>query len=173
MVFVHENKIALRKLEATDLLSLKELKDSTWMHTHRVSILNMTDQQGWFEKLSCSNTNYVLVAYEETESAQVSIGPLGIYKIFNIDWINGSAEIGYDMFEQFRGKGFGKRVVISGTGFCFKVLNLRRLTAEVLENNVASIKVIEAAGFEKEGVKKLAVLKEGVFLNSIVYGNVR
>lgn len=173
MIFTHKNSIAFRKLEQKDLESLKSLKDTTWRDTHRVSVLNMTDQQSWFEQLSRSHTNYVFVGYEEVDSAQIVVGPIGIYKVFNIDWINCSADIGYDVFGSFRGKGIGKKLVIAGTSLCFRMLNLRRLTAEILENNIASIKVIESAGFEREGQKRAAVLKDAVLLDSIIYGKLR
>lgn len=108
MVFRNNNGISFRKLEEKDLELLKELKDSTWMSTHHVSILNMWNQKNWFEWLSSNDRNFVFVAYEETESDVVSVGPFGIFKVFTIDWVNGTADIGYDVFDGFRKRGLGR-----------------------------------------------------------------
>lgn len=46
------------------------------------------------------------------------------------------------------------------TGFGFKELKLHKLWGAVITRNLASIKVLEKAGFQKEGI-----LREDKFLN--------
>ena len=45
-----------------------------------------------------------------------------------------------------------------------------RIDTEVLENNIASQKIILKTGFTQEGVRRKAVHKCGTYLDSNVYG---
>jgi RimJ/RimL family protein N-acetyltransferase len=95
---------------------------------------------------------------------------VGIFKIFGADYINRTADVGWDVFEDFRGKGLGKQLVAAGCAFCFDILALHRLTAEILANNIASLKCANAAGFQIEGTKRHAVHRLGEYIDSLVLG---
>lgn len=191
--FFKRHDIQLRKLEASDLPDLLALKKETWSETHRVALLNSTDQQKWFEQLDTnphSPSVIIMVGevsrtamekiLEKTHSALAmaanlaSIGydatSIGIFKINNIDWVNRSADVGWDIYDAWRGMGFGQLIVKAGCDFCFSILNLRRLNAEVLATNIPSRKCALRAGFVSEGHKREAVFKDGEFINSEVFG---
>jgi RimJ/RimL family protein N-acetyltransferase len=95
---------------------------------------------------------------------------VGLYKIQNIDWINRKYDSAHDIFEEYRGKGFSKPVLECGIDLGFEVLNMNRIDGEILENNVASIKSAEYAGFKHEGVRRKSIHKCGEYLNSIHIG---
>lgn len=161
-------EVIFRKLQRDDLPTLMELKQESWGTTHHVTIANMEDQERWFDSLDKNvhtPRNLMLMAY----SPKV-VSPFGIYKISEIDWVNGSCFAAWDIFKEFRGKKLGKPIVTAGTAFCFLVLNLRRVECEILETNIASQKCAEAAGFQCEGLKRESVAKLGKYLNSGVYG---
>lgn len=156
-------EVILRKLQRDDLPTLMELKQESWGTTHHVTIANMEDQERWFDSLDKNvhtPRNLMLMAY----SPKV-VSPFGIYKISEIDWVNGSCFAAWDIFKEFRGKKLGKPIVTAGTAFCFLVLNLRRVECEILETNIASQKCAEAAGFQREGLKRESVAKLGKYLN--------
>jgi RimJ/RimL family protein N-acetyltransferase len=167
-MFTHPSGIVLRKLQREELPFLLALKSDSGDKTHRVSILNEEDQNAWFDSLSheahCP-TNLILTAIKE--------GPIGVFKLFSIDWQNRSCEVGWDLFEPYRGKGLGKGLVQAGRDFAFQVLNLRRLDAEILSFHEASQKCAAAAGFLKEGVRRKAVWKRDSYYDSFCYGLVR
>ena len=161
----HEDDLHLRKVAEEDLPLLLALKSESWERTHRTAIANMVDQRRWLESLDPSiHQPGQLVLIAEIDR------PIGTFKISDIEWVNRRANVGWDIFEKYRGRGFGKKLVVVGTHFCFNVLNLHRLDAEILENNVASIKCATAAEFVLEGTKREAVFKNGVYLNSLVFG---
>lgn len=167
-MYKHGN-IRLRKVGEADLTFLNGIKDDTWENTHRVSILNDLDQRKWFETLDSrpnNPSNLVLIATDLNNLSAI----FGVLKILNIDYINGSADVGWDIHHSYRNKGYGKRLVRAGCDFCFDVLALRRLNAEILANNIASIKCAQAAGFVQEGCKRAAVIKRGESIDSIVVG---
>lgn len=167
MIFSDETTgICFRKLEESDLDQLLSLKKESWMTTHKVTICNIQDQKDWFNRLSKdthSPTSLILIA--ETESH-----PIGCWKISGVDWVSRKADVAWDIFHEYRGKGLGSKLVFTGCKFCSKMLNLRRLDAEILENNPASMRCAEKAGFVLEGNKRQSVFKNGSYLDSLVYG---
>jgi len=162
-MYHHKNGLTLKKIEREDLYWMKELKDESWFGTHQISILNMDNQQSWYEKINSSYRDIVLKAYSEASI-------IGLFKIFNIDFINRCCDVGWDIIKGNRGKGLGKKIVEAGTDFCFEVINLNRLTAEILNSNTYSRKCAENSGFMQEGVKRQQVLKCNEFYDSYVYG---
>jgi len=171
-MFEHSG-ITFTKLDFENLSALLALKNDTWMHTHTTTLANTSDQERWFESLDgnviCPR-NLVLQAHREDLPSDNMIG---IFKIFNINYVNSTANVAWDIFKPMRGKGHGKRIVQGGVKFCSDILNLRRLDAEILEHNVASIKCAEFAGFVREGVRRQAVYKSGHYIDSVIYGFLR
>ena len=174
--YLYENNgVVFRKLMKEDLNRLLCLKNESWSNTHKVTITNMDDQYKWYESLLKESVNYpnnlVLIAAIKLDKGGEPLTPtFGMYKILNINWVNRTANVGWDVFKVCRGKGYGKKMVAAGASFCFDVLNLRRLNAEILADNTASIKCAEAAGFTLEGTKMQEVHRCGKYIDSHVYG---
>lgn len=168
----HSNDLVLRKLAEKDLPLLLHLKQESWFGTHRVSIVNGSDQLRWFQGLDSDPhcpANLVLIAELEKDVS----GPVGIFKVAAVDYVSRVADVGWDVFADQRGKGLGKKLVCAGVSFCVSILNLRRLNAEILESNHASKSCARSAGFEKEGCKRSCIYKEGKYIDSEVWGYVR
>src|SRR5690606_29073108 len=68
-----------------------------------------------------------------------------------------------------REKGYGTEVLSLITQYCFTHLGLHQVYANVLADNLASIKLFEKSNFEKIGVKKDWVLIKGKFKDEILY----
>jgi len=162
-MYSHKNGLVLRKVEEHDLQDLKALKQESWYATHTTVFLNDQDQQDWFFRNIKDHRSLTLISEFENEA-------IGTYKIANIDPISHTAQIGYDIYKSFRGQGLGYKIVEAGTAFAFEILNIHRCEAEVLSNNIASSKVIEAAGFVLEGIKRKSIFKCGEYLDSKIYG---
>ena len=64
--------------------------------------------------------------------------------------VDGSVEIGYGLAEAFRGRGIGSEAVRQLGELLLARPDVRRLTAEVLLDNVASHRVLEKNGFAVE-----------------------
>lgn len=165
------HNISFQKLERNHLSLLKELKDESWLNTHSVTLVNMDDQNKWFDALTVDPKRLFLIAKDTTEEPLQYY--MGLFKLHNIDHINRSCDVGWDIFKAYRGQGLGKLLVEAGVNFCFNVLNFHRLNAEILTTNAASIKCAEFAGFEKEGVKRASNYKDSVYIDSICYGIVK
>lgn len=166
-MYKHKNGISLVKIEESDLLKLKNLKDESWFGTHSIIIINMTDQERWFKSLDSRNEIILKAFLTDTREE------IGLYKISNIDWMNRKYNSAHDIFEDQRSKGFSKRVLEAGVDFGFEVLNMNRIETEVLENNLASLKSAIWVGYLQEGIKRKCIHKCGEYLDSISLGILR
>lgn len=80
-----------------------------------------------------------------------------------------AASIGYWLGEEFWGRGVMSEVVPAFVNYCFANLPLHRISAEALENNPASARILEKAGFVLEGRLRKNVVKDGQILDSLLY----
>lgn len=97
---------------------------------------------------------------------------IGIISLFlDKDVYSKNAEISYWIGERYWLKGIGTIAVEYMTKYGFEVLKLHRIYAEVFENNVGSMLVLEKNGYKREGVLRDNVFKNGKYLDSVLYGN--
>lgn len=169
-MYLHKNDLYLRKITKTDLDALLELKSESWFGTHKISILNKEDQVKWFDKITNSKTDVILIGEQRNDKI---FEPIGTFKITGIDWTNRSCNIGEDIYRDYRGKGLGYKIVEAGVDFCFEILNMNRLDAEVLVTNIASQKVLFGGGFRKEGNRRKAVYKCNKYIDSLIFGIIK
>jgi len=83
-----------------------------------------------------------------------------------------AAEIGYWLGEPFWGRGIATRAVQTLTGWAFGRFSLVRIYARVFSSNPASARVLEKCGYEAEGRCRLAVRKDGRWLDELIYARV-
>jgi RimJ/RimL family protein N-acetyltransferase len=84
-----------------------------------------------------------------------------------------SAELGYWLGRRHWGRGIMTAVLGTFVTPAMTAFRLYRMYATVYANNPASMRVLEKAGFEREGMQKSAVVKRGELLDIIVYARVR
>jgi len=100
-----------------------------------------------------------------------AIGGLGFQ--IGADIARVSAEIGYWLGETYWGRGFATRAVDAASEWAFGEYKLTRIFALVFSHNLASVRVLEKAGFEKEGVLRRSAIKNGVVLDQLIYARLR
>ena len=76
---------------------------------------------------------------------------VGSVSLVHLDWDACTAEIGYWLLPEARGRGLAKRSVRLVTTWAFDVVGLAELRAEVLDGNDASWQVLMANGFRQVG----------------------
>ena len=80
-----------------------------------------------------------------------------------------TAEIGYWLGEPYWGRGIVTDALNGFSDYLFERTDLLRLFATVYDGNSASCRVLEKAGFEKEGVMRAFVEKNGEILDAHLY----
>ena len=97
----------------------------------------------------------------------------GIGLTFGADVARKSAELGYWLGEPFWGRGIASAAVRQICARGFGEYGLVRIYAEPFAYNKASQRVLEKCGFEREGVLRKSVLKNGEFYDSMLYALVK
>ena len=100
-----------------------------------------------------------------------AIGGLGFQVGVDIGRV--SAEMGYWISEAYWGRGFATRAVGAISEWAFAEYKLTRVFALVFSHNAPSIRVLEKAGFQCEGILRRSAVKNGVVLDQMMYAKVR
>jgi len=96
-----------------------------------------------------------------------AIGGIGI--ILQTDVQRISAEIGYWLSENYWNKGIMTEAVKRMTVYAFTNFQLQKIYAPVFDFNIASQKVLQKAGFEREAILKQTAIKNGTIIDLHYY----
>jgi [ribosomal protein S5]-alanine N-acetyltransferase len=96
-----------------------------------------------------------------------AVGGVGLEPQSDIERL--SAEIGYWLGEALWGKGIATVAVRALSAYGFKELGLTRIFAVPLISSSASMRVLEKAGYIREGVLRRSAIKEGIVLDQVLY----
>lgn len=80
-----------------------------------------------------------------------------------------TAEVGYTLHRDAWGRGFATEAVRAVSRFAFRDLGLHRLQATAAPENVASQRVLDKAGFQREGLLRQNVLQRGRWRDSVLF----
>ncbi len=69
--------------------------------------------------------------------------------------------IGYNMDQQYSGRGYATEAVSLAVEFAFNELKIHRVDAGVMLSNIGSMRVLEKAGFHREGIEQKGVKING------------
>jgi RimJ/RimL family protein N-acetyltransferase len=118
------------------------------------------------ERLPEMRARGLLVPYviEDTTDA----GPLGGVTVRHFDPMRHTIEVGYWLFAHARGRGVATRAVRAVTREAF-ASGLWRVEAHVRLGNEASDRVLERAGFTREGVKRRYLRHGGDRVDAAIY----
>jgi RimJ/RimL family protein N-acetyltransferase len=84
-----------------------------------------------------------------------------------------SAEIGFWLGAPYRDRGIATAAVRALAEHAFAAHDLLRIYAQVFEWNGASLRVLERAGFQREGVLRRAAVKDGAVIDVFLYARLR
>ena len=152
--------------------------DSLVLHANNINIWNnlrnyfphpYTEQNGeeWLEKV-IGVEPFINMAIDLDGAA---VGGIGIG--LNTDVYIMSAEISYWLGQPFWGQGIATEAIRQMVEYAFYYFDIVRIYAEVFENNKSSMRVLEKNGFYLEGVRRKAVLKNGVLMDDFIWVKIR
>lgn len=81
--------------------------------------------------------------------------------------------LGYWLRQDYWGRGITTQAVKLVVSYGIKNLDIVRLQAGVLANNPASMRVLEKAGFTKEGILRNNIIKNGIIMDEHIYGIIK
>jgi len=171
---IYGERVRLRAAEREDLKKFHQ-----WVNDPQVTRgltlylpMSMVDEENWFNRMTQREQSEKPLVIEIRDGDDwKAIGNCGV---FNIEWANGSGELGIMIGEKPEwNKGYGTEVMILLQRHCFGTLNLNRVSLRVYAENVNAIRTYEKAGFAQEGRMRSAVYKNGKYDDVILMGVLR
>jgi len=99
------------------------------------------------------------------------IGGIGL--VLGSDIERCSAEVGYWIAAEHWGRGIATAAIRRICRYAFEDLSLLRVFATPIAWNAASSRVLEKAGFQREGTMRSACIKDGKVVDMLLYAKVR
>lgn len=100
-----------------------------------------------------------------------AVGAIGIVPGTDVERVG--AEVGYWVSRHFQGRGIATAALRGFTRWAFDAFDLTRIFAVPFLRNEASCRVLEKAGYMREGILRQSAIKEGVVLDQAMYAIVR
>ena len=110
---------------------------------------------------------FVLRDYEGGE-------PIGAVFLKQFDWSVPKCETAYFVSSHYAGHGLGTLGLIWATDHAFSMLGVNKVYARIVPENLASIRVAEKCGYEREGLLRSDFrTSDGRLLDVYLYGRLR
>lgn len=164
--------IKIRAIRAEDAEVINELRV---MDGVRENILGITSERinkskSFIENLG--NDAHMYIA-EVIENGQKNIvGTVGLHVAQN-PRLRHSASIGIMVHKDYQGKGIGKKLMETVIDLADNWLMLKRLELGVFKDNIRALKLYKSFGFEIEGTKKCAAIRNGEYVDEYIMGRIR
>lgn len=95
---------------------------------------------------------------------------VGEILLHSIKWLNRKAMLTVFVWPPYQGQGIGSTASEIILDFSFRVLNLMRIEAEVVQSNEASLHLVRKLGFVEEGRLRKAKYIDGQYFDINVFG---
>lgn len=129
---------------------------------------SIADEQQWLSQQSSYTRGEYQFAVEDAQGELV--GRCGVTRL---DWKNRVAELGIMIGAPYRGRGYGREAMALLCDFCFREMNLRRLKVSVFAFNEAAVRCYEANSFEREGLLRGEIYRDGAYRDVVLMARMR
>lgn len=121
------------------------------------------DERRWLEQQTSYSRGEYQFAVEDFEGDLV--GRCGVIRL---DWKNRLAELAIMIGTPYRGRGYGKEAMSLLCDFCHSEMNLHKLKVTVFAFNEPAIRCYEGCGFEREGLLKEELWRDGQYQDVVI-----
>ena len=149
--------ITFRPLDKLDLQTLNKIRNDCVDFLHDSNTFTLEETEHWYNRL---NSPYYTILLDESM--------IGYFRTSNYSCINNNMYVGMDIAKEYRGKGYAYAAYNIILPYLFKTYNLNKISLEVLCTNNIAINLYKKIGFIQEGIKRQEVLKNGVYIDSII-----
>lgn len=165
-----ESRIKLRLLDDSDWELFKHLNTSPQIMEHVYEPFSIAETKKRFEERiqpwNIKSDQWLCFVIDEINSGK-KLGSIGL-KVTNHQ--AKIAEIGYLLKTDTHGKGFASEALLLIKKYAFITLKLNKLVATCSSNNIGSYKVLEKAGFSREGCLKQNSIINNKYNDDYIYG---
>jgi RimJ/RimL family protein N-acetyltransferase len=126
---------------------------------------SLRQQEQWYERAQ-SDEGTIRLAVHMIEGTLI-----GYTGFWNIHWRDRRAVHAVVIGDpEYRGKGFGREIILTCARYAFEEMGLHRLDAGILETNTASLDAYRECGFQIEGTLREHALRAGKRVDRLLLG---
>lgn len=166
-MILNSDRLIFRAIEIEDLEVLLELINDPEIESEVGGWsfpISRENQRKWINNIeNTASTLRLMIINAETDHS------IGTVILSDIDYKNGTAEIHLKLLSGTQGKGYGKESVNMILEYAFSELRLQCIFANVNEENIKSKKLFTKLNFEKEGIMRNRIFKNGKYQNVISF----
>ena len=169
MILLHGEKVNLRALEPEDLDFLYTTENDT-------NFWQVSNTQVPFSKFVLKQ--YLENAHQDIyEAKQLRLiieesktnTAIGMIDLFDFNPQHRRAGIGILVHKKFQNSGFASDALSIFIPYCFQILNLHQIFANIIPDNHQSIALFSGFNFKKIGEKKDWLLIDGAFKDEFIF----
>ena len=163
-VFIEGDKIELRTIETEDIDFLHELVNDPAVRQGIAAVDPVTrvKEREWVESRGDGDDINFVICYDAN--------PVGTIGLEPPDDITGAVEVGYVVAPTNWGEGYATDAVRTICDYAFGERRIKKVYAKAFETNPASSRVLEKAGFTREGVLREEGFVDGEHVDVYRYG---
>lgn len=169
--FLTSNKIFLRPIELEDAEFLSKGENDPIVRESLFLALpvSLTNEQEKIEQYIKSKDAVVLTIIEKDMNK-----PVGQTAFFRVDYISRAAVFYLAILDPAHwSQGLGTEATQLMVDYAFNTLNLNRIQLHVCAENTPAIKIYQRVGFQKEGILRQAMFRNGAYHDFWVMGILR
>ncbi|WP_010098751.1 GNAT family N-acetyltransferase [Ornithinibacillus scapharcae] len=162
-------RLCLREIENTDVTNmLTYLSDPLVMQYYGLEAFTTEEEVlneiSWYKRIFRENTGIRWgISLKDEDKIIGSCGFL------NWERQHARIDIGYELAKEYWGQGIASEVLGTVLSYGFEQMNVERVQALIEPPNVASIKLVEKQGFEREGLLRHYEYGNGKFDDLYMY----
>ncbi|KPU42752.1 spermidine N(1)-acetyltransferase [Oxobacter pfennigii] len=165
-------KINIRPVRIEDELFINEMRTMDGVRENILALFTerVTSTRSFLENLS-QNEHSLVAEIDEGQNKKV-VGMIGLH-VNGSPRMRHSAGIGIMVHTNYQGKGIGKALFEKVIGLADNWLMLNRLELSVFTDNEKAINLYKKFGFEIEGCKKCAIIRNGKYEDEYIMARLR
>ena len=164
-----DDVVALEPLRATHVPAMHALADDADVERFTLlpTTLDLETARSWVERYIVGWGEGTLGGFAIESAAERAF--LGFIGIVRYDAAGRTAELGYIVAPEARGRGVAARALGLLTAWCLDGLGLERVELRIDPANLPSVRLAERVGYVREGVLRSMPFKDGLRVDLVVY----
>jgi L-phenylalanine/L-methionine N-acetyltransferase len=161
--------LEIRPIRIEDAEAINQMRRMDGVRENTLGIISekITRNQNFISSLG--DTEHMLVAEVEEGRLKKVVGVIGM-NVYKNPRLSHSASIGIMVHSDYQGKGIGRELFNKAIDLADNWLMLVRLELSVFIDNERAINLYKSLGFEIEGIKRYAAIRNGKYEDEYIMG---
>lgn len=165
--------VYIRPAALEDAKAINDLRRMTGVMENILGLPSETvqDSENYLRRLDDMSHQFVAVKREDGSAGMV-VGTVGL-QVNPIPRKRHCADVGIMVHKEYQGMGIGKRLLETVIDLADNWLMLKRLELEVFLDNEKAIALYKQMGFETEGIRRKAAIRNGIYADEMLMCRIR